>query len=68
MNYAVIKIGGALLGDETSMATFWKQVQRLAKKMAVIVVHGGGPQATAMARILGHDQRHYQSTGYSAIQ
>ena len=55
MSYAVIKIGGALLGDETSMASFWKQVQRLADKMAVVVVHGGGPQATAMAHTLGHE-------------
>ncbi|MBX2819295.1 MAG: acetylglutamate kinase [Rhodothermaceae bacterium] len=55
MSYAVIKIGGALLGDEARMDSFWRQVQRLAETLAVIVVHGGGPQATAMARTLGHE-------------
>ena len=55
MKYGVIKIGGALLGDDTRMMTFWKQVQQLAKALKVIVVHGGGPQATAMARTLGHE-------------
>ena len=55
MSYAVIKIGGALLGNAARMTAFWQQVQRLNEDMQVIVVHGGGPQATAMARTLGHE-------------
>ena len=55
MSYAVIKIGGALLGNEEGMSAFWKQVQRLNEEMQVVIVHGGGPQATAMARKLGHE-------------
>ena len=55
MNYAVLKIGGALLADVQKIHQFWKQVQQINEEMSVIVVHGGGPQATAMARTLGHE-------------
>lgn len=54
---SVIKIGGALLSRSEDLDVFWKSVLQLRERMAVVVVHGGGPQATAMARTLGHEPR-----------
>ncbi len=51
----VIKIGGALLKDESMLAGFWPALARLSDQGPVVVVHGGGPQSTAMARRLGHE-------------
>lgn len=51
----VIKIGGALLKEPATLSDFWPALRRLAETRPVIVVHGGGPQATAMARRLGHE-------------
>jgi len=53
----VLKIGGALLSDAATIDTFWRGVVALRKDAPVVVVHGGGPQATAMARRLGHEPR-----------
>lgn len=53
----VVKIGGALLNDERSLDQFWQSVRTLHERQAVVVVHGGGPQATEMARRLGHEPR-----------
>lgn len=53
----VIKIGGALLGDQEAMAAFWEQVRRLHETVPVVIVHGGGKQATDAARRLGHEPR-----------
>ncbi len=56
MNFpVVIKIGGALLKEPAILADFWPALQQLSQNSPVIVVHGGGPQATAMARRLGHE-------------
>ena len=49
----VVKIGGALLG--TDLSGFWQQVAALEGQ--VVIVHGGGPQSTDMARRLGHEPR-----------
>ncbi|MFK7846949.1 MAG: acetylglutamate kinase [Rhodothermales bacterium] len=51
----VIKIGGALLRDEATLADFWPALKQLASQGPVVLVHGGGPQSTAMARRLGHE-------------
>ncbi len=51
----VIKIGGALLKEPAILAEFWPALQQLSQTSPVIVVHGGGPQATSMARRLGHE-------------
>jgi acetylglutamate kinase len=52
---AVLKIGGSLIEDPAAMATFWSSVGTLRAQMPVVVVHGGGPQATELARRLGHE-------------
>lgn len=48
---AVIKLGGAVLEDEAGVAAVWSGLE------GGVVVHGGGPQATALARRLGHEPR-----------
>lgn len=58
MKPVVIKIGGALLRDDLS--TFWAGVAERAVRQPVVVVHGGGPQSTDMARRLGHEPRMVQ--------
>ncbi|MEL7170987.1 MAG: acetylglutamate kinase, partial [Bacteroidota bacterium] len=50
----VLKLGGALLADEAAVATIWSAVAGLDR---VVLVHGGGPQATALAKRLGHTPR-----------
>ncbi len=54
---AVIKIGGALLEQHERMQSFWHDIAALQETHDVVIVHGGGPQATAMARRLGHEPR-----------
>jgi acetylglutamate kinase len=54
---AIIKIGGALLADPGHLEAFWPSLKELSRAMPVVIVHGGGPQATAMARRLGHEPR-----------
>lgn len=49
----VIKIGGALLADAETMASVWRGALKLGEPF--VLVHGGGPQATALARRLGHE-------------
>lgn len=56
-NPIVIKIGGALLAEPTTLDVFWPAVRALQETAPVVIVHGGGPQATAMARRLGHEPR-----------
>ena len=53
----VIKIGGALLAMPDVMDAFWTGVAALRKRTSVVVVHGGGPQATEVARRLRHEPR-----------
>ena len=52
----VIKIGGGLL-DLPDRGPFWDGVQALMARGPVVMVHGGGPQATGLARRLGHEPR-----------
>ena len=49
----VVKLGGAVLADAEAVAAVWAGVR--ASAAPVVVVHGGGPQATALARRLGHE-------------
>ena len=51
----VVKIGGALVDQPPVLRSFWKAVRALRETAPVVVVHGGGPQATALARRLGHE-------------
>ena len=53
----VIKIGGALLAMPDAMDAFWTSVAALRSETSVVVVHGGGPQATEVARRLRHEPR-----------
>lgn len=57
LNPIVIKLGGALLAEPTTLDGFWPAVWALQETTPVVIVHGGGPQATAMARRLGHEPR-----------
>ena len=51
----VVKLGGAVLDDPDAVAAVWAGVAAL--RVPAVVVHGGGPQATALARRLGHEPR-----------
>ena len=53
----LVKIGGALVADPATRAVFWRGVATLLTEGPVVVVHGGGPQSTALARRLGHEPR-----------
>lgn len=50
----VVKISGTLLDAPAEMAEFWTAVQALASEEPLVLVHGGGKQATALAKRLGH--------------
>ena len=52
---SVVKLGGAVAGDAAARAAVWAAVA--AMDGPVVLVHGGGPQATALARRLGHEPR-----------
>ncbi|MBT8398846.1 MAG: acetylglutamate kinase [Rhodothermia bacterium] len=52
---AVVKIGGALVTKD--LVGFWTNVRILKSERPVIVVHGGGPEATRVARMLGHEPK-----------
>ena len=52
--HTVVKLGGAVLEDPAAVAAVWAGV---ARAPGAVVVHGGGPQATALARRLGHEPR-----------
>lgn len=51
----VVKLGGALLADPAALEAVWAGIGALGG--GAVVVHGGGPQATALARRLGHEPR-----------
>ena len=53
----VIKIGGAVLETPDGLETFWRQVKVLHETAPVVIVHGGGKQATELAHRLGHEPR-----------
>jgi len=51
----VVKIGGTLVDSGDSLAVLASQIRGLARDWRVVVVHGGGPQVTRMARQHGHE-------------
>lgn len=53
----VIKLGGALLDDPSVVDLVWRQVALLREAGPVMMVHGGGRQATELAARLGHTPR-----------
>ena len=52
MKRIVIKLGGALLAADLSGV--WQDLEQLTGTAEVVLVHGGGPQTTALAERLGH--------------
>ena len=50
----VIKIGGKVLDD---LDALWKNVKARIQASPVVIVHGGGKSATALAQRLGHEPR-----------
>jgi len=55
--HIVVKIGGSLVEKTEEMDAFWGEIQDLHSETAVVLVHGGGPQMTALANRLGHMPR-----------
>ncbi|MCL4236205.1 MAG: acetylglutamate kinase, partial [Deltaproteobacteria bacterium] len=54
----VVKIGGRILGDAAALSSFAHQIAFLQQlSIRVIVVHGGGPQASDFQRRLGMEPR-----------
>ncbi|MFV1979771.1 MAG: acetylglutamate kinase, partial [Rhodothermia bacterium] len=53
----VIKVGGGILLDAEATRSLSKGIAALATDCEVVVVHGGGPQATEMAAKMGHTPR-----------
>lgn len=51
---SVVKISGTLLEDPAALDAFWRSVEKLASEGPLVMVHGGGKQATALAERLGH--------------
>jgi acetylglutamate kinase len=50
----VVKIGGALCGDQAALTDLTKQISILRELgIRVVLVHGGGPQTTALSGRLG---------------
>ena len=52
MKRSVIKLGGALL--EEDLSPMWEVLPDLQAQSEVVIVHGGGPQTTAVAERMGH--------------
>ncbi len=52
MKRIVIKLGGALLAQD--LTGFWNGLAHVTAFSEVVLVHGGGPQTTALAKRLGH--------------
>jgi len=50
----VVKVSGTLLDEPTALAELWPAVRTLHGEGPVVLVHGGGPQMTALAHRLGH--------------
>lgn len=54
----VVKAGGAVLAEEAATRSLVAQVDALHQLgIRVVLVHGGGPQSTALARSLGAEPR-----------
>ena len=52
---SIVKIGGAVAASQVACASLWREVGQVGGP--VVVVHGAGPQATDLARRLGHEPR-----------
>ena len=58
MPLTLFKIGGALVDDAAARDTFWRGVAAcLDAGDRAVVVHGGGPQSSALTRRLGGEPR-----------
>ena len=56
MSRVLVKYGGAVLANATDRARLMADLAEVVGGGAqILVVHGGGPQATALARRLGHE-------------
>ena len=56
--HIVVKLGGEIMLNARGLDAIAQQVAALARQGAkVVLVHGGGPQADALARRLGHSVR-----------
>lgn len=55
MTTIVVKVSGSLLKTDAQIEQLWASVAALRMSAQVLVVHGGGAQATALARRLGHE-------------
>jgi acetylglutamate kinase len=54
----VVKLGGEVLADTRALDSIAGQVSLLSSLgIRIVVVHGGGPQATALSRRLGEEPR-----------
>lgn len=53
----IVKAGGSLITDRESVDRLWAAIAQLQPENRVILVHGGGPRATDVARRLGHEPR-----------
>jgi acetylglutamate kinase len=54
----VVKLGGEVLADPRAVDGIAAQVSLLSSLgIRLVVVHGGGPQATALSRRMGHEPR-----------
>jgi len=54
----VVKLGGEVLADPRAVDGITGQISLLSSLgIQVVVVHGGGPQATALSRRMGHEPR-----------
>ncbi len=54
----VVKLGGEVLADPRAVDGIAAQVSLLSSLgIRMVVVHGGGPQATALSRRMGHEPR-----------
>ena len=54
----VVKLGGEVLADARALDSIAGQVSLLSSLgIRIVVVHGGGPQATALSRRLGEEPR-----------
>lgn len=54
----LVKMGGSVAGDTQQLLGILRDIKSLWDAgVKVVVMHGGGPQATALTRALGHDTR-----------
>ncbi len=53
----VIKVGGNFLTDDDKLRAFLRQIRKVQEAWHVVLVHGGGPQASDVSRRLGHRPR-----------